>query len=75
MDEKQLINKEVKRIEQEYLKDDLCWDEFSETVHLDPRLGMRAQVKVYSRLCKIIDGDKVVRIRYDDEDKAEYVPV
>ena len=68
----ELMRNEVNRVYQEYLFDEVCWDEFSCDVHLDPRLDLQSQVQVYGELCQKIDGDRLVRELYDNDEDEPY---
>ena len=67
----QLMRDEVRRVLEEYKNEDICWQELASSIHLDPRLDLEAQVNVYATLCNKIDGDKICRHIFDDEE--EYV--
>ena len=71
MEELELARAEVERVLKEYQEQDVCWNEFAESVHLDSRLGLDMQVQVYGELCRLIDGDMVCRI-IPDEEGREY---
>lgn len=57
----ELMRSEVRRPVKEYNDSELYWKEMAADVHLNPRLDLLAQVKVFAQVCREVDGDTIER--------------
>ena len=67
----ELAYNELNRVMKEYQESDVCFGEFVENIHLNPRLSLAMQVNIYGELRKRIDDVYVARISLEDGQRYE----
>lgn len=69
----ELMRSEVHRLLKEYRDSNVAWGEMAASVHLDPRLDLESQVRVYAQVFHELEGDVIERYEIDEYNEYEYV--